>query len=101
MEVVATKAKLQTKLLGKCFCNDCEVDVVAVGDWYMCSTEVWERELGLGWSDNLCIACLVKRLGREPQFFIDIFPANSLLPLSKRVRQMMSARQQLEVEGGS
>jgi hypothetical protein len=103
---VATEAKLQTKLLGRCFCNDCGVDVVAVGDWYMCSIEVWERQLGLGWSNNLCIACLVKRLGREPQFWTDIFPATTggttldakaakdLAPLSKRMLQIMSANTQ-------
>jgi hypothetical protein len=105
--VVATKATLYTKLQGNCFCNDCGVDVGAVGDWYMCSAEVWERQLGLGWSDNLCIACLVKRLGREPQFWTDIFPATTggttldaraakdLVPLSKRMLQMMSGSVQI------
>jgi hypothetical protein len=62
----------------------------------MCPDTVWEEELCLGWSDNLCITCLVKRLGREPQSFTDIFPANAggialneLVPLSDRLLQIM------------
>ena len=39
----------------KYLCNDCGVDVLAIGDWYMARSEVWHK-LGLGWSDNLCIA---------------------------------------------
>jgi hypothetical protein len=89
-------SSLRDRLLGKYFCNDCGVDVVALGDWYMCPDTVWEEELCLGWSDNLCITCLVKRLGREPQSFTDIFPANAggialneLVPLSDRLLQIM------------
>jgi hypothetical protein len=86
------KKSLRDRLVGNHFCNDSGADVVAIGDWYMCPGTVWKDELGLGWSDNLCIACLVKRLGREPQFFTDIFPANSLVPLSKRMLHMMGPR---------
>jgi hypothetical protein len=89
-------SSLRDRLLGKYFCNDCGVDVLALGDWYMCPDTVWEEELGLGWSDNLCITCLVKRLGRDPQSFTDIFPANAggialneLVPLSDRLLQIM------------
>lgn len=65
------------RLVGKFFCNDCKVDVVAIGDWYMCQSEVWEQQLGLGWSDNLCLACLTKRLGHEPKFLDDVVPAST------------------------
>ena len=64
----------------------------------MCSDTVWEGELGLGWSDNLCIACLVKRLGREPQCFTDIFPANSVVTLSKRMLQIIRAMQVTKIK---
>jgi hypothetical protein len=93
------KGKLAERLLGQYFCNDCNVDVVKIGDWYMAASKVWEKELGLGWTDNLCIECLTKRLGREPVFFTDIFLASAggvalsakaakeLVPLSARMMQ--------------
>jgi hypothetical protein len=31
----------------------------------MLSAEIWKSELGLGWDDNLCIACIEVRLGRQ------------------------------------
>jgi hypothetical protein len=46
-------------------CNDCGVNCLEIGDWYLAKSEIWEKALGLGWSDNLCIACLEKRLGRR------------------------------------
>ena len=45
-------------------CNDCGVDVVAAGEYYMLRSDIWKEQLGLGWSDNLCIGCLEQRLGR-------------------------------------
>jgi hypothetical protein len=46
-------------------CNDCGIDVVEAGEFYMLRREIWEGELGLLMSDNLCIGCLEKRLGRK------------------------------------
>ena len=60
-------------------CNDCRVDVAASGDWYMAQYHAWEG-LGLGWNDNLCIACLEKRLGRPAVLLRDIGPASSWPP---------------------
>jgi hypothetical protein len=60
-------------------CNDCGVDVLASGDWYMATPELWERRLGLGWNDNLCIACLEKRLGRAVRFPDDVVPVMGTL----------------------
>ena len=57
-------------------CNDCGVDVLELGEWYMASTELWEQQLGLGWSDNLCIGCLEQWLGRRVVVG-DIGPASS------------------------
>ncbi len=54
-------------------CNDCGVDVLAIGDWYMARPEVWHK-LGLTWSDNLCVACLDRRLGRPARAWQDITP---------------------------
>jgi hypothetical protein len=54
-------------------CNDCGVDVLASGDWYMADPKLWKR-LGLGWKDNLCIACLEQRLGRAVKFPADVVP---------------------------
>jgi hypothetical protein len=55
-------------------CHDCGVDVLAIGDWYMATADVWERRLGLGWNDNLCIACLERRLGRAVRPWDDVKP---------------------------
>jgi hypothetical protein len=58
----------------KYLCNDCGVDVLEIGDWCMCVPEVWRDRLGLGWRDNLCLACLEKRLGRP-------LTANDIMPI--------------------
>ena len=49
-------------------CIDCGVDVLQIGDWYMALPDLWEDKLGLTWDDNLCIACLDKRLGHRAAF---------------------------------
>lgn len=51
-----------------CLCNDCGVDVVKAGEYYMLSADIWERTLRLTWADNLCIGCLESRLGRKLSF---------------------------------
>jgi len=45
-------------------CIDCGVNVIEIGDYCMISPEIWQRKFGLGWRDNLCIACIERRLGR-------------------------------------
>jgi hypothetical protein len=57
-------------------CNDCGVDVLAAGEWYMAGADIWNRQLGLSWSDNLCIGCLEQRLGRRVSF-PEVGPASS------------------------
>jgi hypothetical protein len=57
----------------KPLCNDCGVNVLESGDWYMTPPELWAG-LGLEWDDNLCIPCLEKRLGRDAKFLEDILP---------------------------
>lgn len=46
-------------------CLDCKVNVIEIGEYYMLKPELWEKKLGLTWTDNLCIGCLEKRLGRR------------------------------------
>jgi hypothetical protein len=46
-------------------CNDCGVNVIRAGEYYMLSPEIWEDKLHLKWDDNLCIGCLEARLGRK------------------------------------
>lgn len=61
-------------------CNDCGVDVLAIGDWYLARPEI-RQGLGLGWEDNLCLACLEKRLGRKLRpGLLDVGPASSFFP---------------------
>jgi hypothetical protein len=46
-------------------CRDCGVNVLKAGDYYMLSSNIWRDQFGLGWDDNLCIACAEARLGRK------------------------------------
>jgi hypothetical protein len=81
----------------KFLCKDCGVDVLEAGDWYMCYPKVWEDELGLGWTDNLCLACLEKRLSRPLVCWVDVLPVlhtiNQVQPkkLSDRLVQILLA----------
>ena len=63
------RAKARTneerKDIAKPICNDCGVNVLKIGEYYMLKDELWEKKLKLGWDDNLCIACLEARLGRK------------------------------------
>ena len=71
----------------KFLCNDCRVDVLVSGDWYMAAPQLWKKQLGLGWEDNLCLPCLEKRLGRKVKPFTDIWP----IPISQgRTRTLNS-----------
>jgi hypothetical protein len=56
---------LSRKELARYRCNDCGVNVVTAGDFYMLQPKISEDQLGLGWDDNLCIGCLEQRLGRK------------------------------------
>jgi hypothetical protein len=49
-------------------CNDCGVNVIKTGDFYMLNPEIWEDQLHLSWTDNLCVTCLEKRIGRKISF---------------------------------
>jgi hypothetical protein len=77
-------------------CNDCGVDVLKNGDWYMAVPELWEKRLGLGWNDNLCFACLEQRLGRKVQFPDDVLPipigVGNARSLNRVAPERMSAR---------
>jgi hypothetical protein len=57
--------ELSPERLERYACNDCEVNVAAVGEFYMLDPKIWSGRLGLGWDDNLCIGCLERRLGRK------------------------------------
>ena len=70
-------SKLSKEKLAHFRCNDCGINVVDIGDWYMATPEIWNEQLGLGWNDNLCIACLEQRLGRRVRRG-DIGPASSM-----------------------
>jgi hypothetical protein len=55
--------------------NDCGINVIEAGDYCMLRPDIWER-LGLGWTDNLCLACIEKRLGRNLSFMDFAAPAS-------------------------
>jgi hypothetical protein len=89
----------KVKKLPRYPCNDCGVDVLTIGDWYMASPEIWEKQLGLGWGDNLCITCLERRLGRplRPGWGEDVGLASTRFtgqpPLSPRLLTLLGLEQ--------
>ena len=46
-------------------CLDCGVNVIEVGDYCMIHPKIWRDKFKLGWDDNLCVACIERRLGRK------------------------------------
>jgi hypothetical protein len=56
-------------------CVDCSINVIKAGDYCMINPKIWEGKFGLGWNDNLCIACIEARLGRKLRPWLDVTPA--------------------------
>jgi len=88
------------RLIPEFICNDCSRNVLKIGDWYICKPEIWENAFGLGWSDNLCIACLEKRLRRPLRRGMrDVYPASTQYrrhpPLSRRLHKLWVPPQRL------
>lgn len=89
-------AKLSRKQLARYRCNDCSVNVVTIGEFYMTPPEIWEGELGLGWDDNLCIGCLETRLGRKVRTWLEIVPVSGQYRWSKPTSERLMDRLGLE-----
>ena len=56
--------KLSPRQIARCRCNDCSVNVIEAGDYWMLRPRIWRNTFGLGITDNLCLACIERRLGR-------------------------------------
>jgi hypothetical protein len=75
-------------------CNDCGVNVIEIGDYCMLLPEIWNDTFGLGSHDNLCIACIEKRLGRRLMAFdFSSFPTVEGYPRSETLLS------RLQIEG--
>jgi hypothetical protein len=72
-----SKPRTKKRRFTEITCDDCSFKLVAGGEYYMVSPQMWVKKLGLGFGDNLCIKCLETRLGRKlkPRDFIS-FPQN-------------------------
>jgi hypothetical protein len=83
-------AILPAEELARLVCIDCGINIVEIGEFYMCDSDIWER-LGLGWTDNLCLGCLDKRLGRKARFWHELFPVSYpwMRPLSDRMKERL------------
>jgi hypothetical protein len=57
--------KLTTRAIARIKCDACGINIIKAGDYCMLQDEIWQEQFGLGWGDNLCIACIEQRLGRE------------------------------------
>jgi hypothetical protein len=64
-KIAKHRQKLPSKMEARYGCNDCSVNVLKAGEFYMLDPDIWEQQLSLGWNDNLCIGCLEDRLGRK------------------------------------
>jgi hypothetical protein len=85
------KTKLSAEELAGYKCNDCDLKVVTCGEFYMLQPDIWEKQLGLGWEDNLCIGCQEKRLGRKVSMSdMGSFPHYSWMqPISIRLQHRL------------
>lgn len=60
-----TSYHFSRRAIARCKCLDCGINVIKAGDYCMLSPDIWDKQLHLGWHDNLCIACIEERLGRQ------------------------------------
>jgi len=67
--------KFSAKEIARHKCLDCGVNVIEAGDYCMITRQIWEGQFKLGWNDNLCLACIEKRLGRKLRPMLDVDPA--------------------------
>ena len=83
--------KLSRREIARHRCIDCGTNVIRAGDYCMLRDEIWERQFGLKWDDNLCLACIEKRLGRRLCFSDLIsFPCVQGLPMSATFMSRLS-----------
>ena len=62
----------------------------AIARGWLWKHETWEKTLGLGWKDNLCISCIEARLGRQLGFLHGDFagvPSVEGFPCSETLRK--------------
>jgi hypothetical protein len=80
-------------------CKGCGLDVIRIGDYCMLRTKIWEGQLGLGWTDNMCVACIEARLGRQLRFrdFI-CFPSVEGFAVSDTLRSRLGLKVQRRVD---
>jgi hypothetical protein len=81
---------------GNLACDDCGLNILEAGEYYMLRDDVWESQLGLGRWNNLCVGCLESRLGRRINFAdLIIFPRLPWMkPDSERLAQRMASKEQ-------
>jgi hypothetical protein len=63
--IYPTIHKFSASDVAACKCNDCGTNVIKDGSYCMLHPRIWEKKFGLGWNDNLCLACIEARLGRK------------------------------------
>ena len=56
--------KFSRRKIARHVCIDCGINVIKIGDYCMIHADIWEKQLGLRWSDNMCLRCVELRLGR-------------------------------------
>src|SRR5262249_10346984 len=49
------RQRTERRHIQKYDCNDCKINAVRCGEFYMLKQDLWEKKLKLGLNDNLCI----------------------------------------------
>jgi hypothetical protein len=90
---------LSRKQQARCVCDDCGVNVIKIGEYFMLNANMWENQLGPGAWDNLCIGCIEARLGRKIWFpdMCNVPNYPWMRPISDRLRDRFRKRSQWQV----
>jgi hypothetical protein len=64
-EIEIDSYKFSRKQIARHKCLDCNTNVIEAGDYCLLRPDIWQDQFGLKWEDNLCIACIEKRLRRK------------------------------------
>jgi hypothetical protein len=89
--------KMSQKEIGRHTCIGCGVNVIRAGDYCMMRSEIWDGKLNLKPTDNMCIACIESRLGRNVQILdFSSFPSIEGFDLSEVLKHRLGYYRHLE-----
>jgi hypothetical protein len=63
--MTASRYRFSRREIARHKCIGCGINVIRAGDYCMLRNEIWQGTLGLKWQDNMCVACIEGRIGRQ------------------------------------